>query len=325
MTPPFAAFALPVLLFGPATAPARAVPPTGHYVYTLRPSVRIQAADTPSKRLHEAAATFWGSDDPILAMLKANGIADESRLKFGTVLRVPPPSPASAMSRSFERGLQLEVDLKGRHPVRVDCDPCNTPEGHDDLAEPVVALRVTDDRGRSQHVRLAPIPDAEGGNQYTGGDVTDLRAWSLPDGDVLIVVRSQDATGSAGWGVAGGIALYRLSPGPRAELLASLPGDSGGSGGGGSSHDDCSLSAALEAKAFVLTVARKRSDFGTDRRPDQSIVTYSSETEFRQRLTYDAASRTMKVGELVEIARRHKRWAEGEPEPAMFTEDPVQP
>jgi hypothetical protein len=324
MNPMLGCLAIHAALATAAAAPARAVPPTGHYVYLLSPSVRIQEVDTPAKELHKAAAVFWGGNHPISAMLAANGIADESRLKFGTVLRVPPPSQASAMNRSFELGLRLEVGMKGHHTVRVGCDPCNTPEDHDDLGEPVLALLMTDDRGRAQHVRLEPIPDAEGGAGYTGGAVTDLRAWDLPDGDVLLVARSRDATDSAGWGVAGGIAFYRLSAGPRAALLASLSGDRGRSGGGGSSHDDCSLSAALEAGSFVLTVARMHYDFGADRRLDQSIVRYSSEAESRQRLTYDAASHTLNVGSMVEVARRHKRWAEGEPEPAAFTEDPVQ-
>ena len=316
--------ALHAVLAAAVAAPARVVPPTGQYVYTLTPSVRIQEADTPAKELHNAAATFWGGNDRIAGMLAANGIADETRLRFGTELRVPPPSQPSAMTSSFALGLRLEVQMKNHHTVRVGCDPCNTPERHDELADPVLALLLTDDRGRAQHVRLEPIPDTEGGAGYTGGAVTDLRAWNLPDGDALIVVRSQDETGSAGWGVAGGIAFYRLTSGPNALLLASLPGDSGGSGGGGSSHDDCSLSAALEAGTFVLTLARKRFDYGTERQPNQSIVTYWGETESRQRLTYDAGRHTMDVGPMVEVARRHKSWGEGEPEPAMFTEDPVQ-
>ena len=317
--------AIHVALAAAASAPARVVPPTGHYVYTLRPSVRIVQEDTPAKELRNAAAVFWPGEDRISAILALNGIADESRLKFGTVLRVPPPSQANAMNRSFEQGLRLEVGPVGGHTAHVDCDPCSTPVGHDDLAPPVVALRVTDDRGRALHVRLEPIPDAESGGPYTGGDVTDLRGWNLPDGDVLLVVRSQDATGSAGFGVAGGIACYRLSTGPRVALLASLPGDSGGSGGGGSSHVDCSLSAALEGGSFVLTVARVEYGFGTDLRPDHPMVTTSSEAESRQRLAYDAARHTMNVGPIVEVARRHKRWAEAEPEPAAFTEDPVRP
>ena len=324
MNPMLGCLAIHAALATAATAPARAVPPTGHYIYILSPSVRIQEVDTPAKELHKAAAVFWGGNDRISAMLAANGIADESRLQFGTVLRVPPPSQASAMNRSLELGLRLEVDMKGSHTVRVGCDPCNTAGGHDDRAEPVLALRITDDHGRTEHVRLEPIPGAKDGAGSTGGAVTDLRAWNLPDGDVLIVVRSEQATGGAGRGVAGGIAFYRLSAGPRASLLAALPGDNGSSGAGGSSHDDCSLSAALESKTFILTVARMHHDSGADRRPDQSIVRYSSEAESRQEFTYDTARHTMSVGPIVEIARRHKRWGEGEPEPAEFTEDPVQ-
>jgi hypothetical protein len=108
-------------------------------------------------------------------------------------------------------------------------------------------------------------------------------------------------------------------------LLASLPGDRNDSVGGASSHDDCTLSAALEGKTFVLTVARVHHEFAAERRPDQSIVRHSSEAESRQRLEYDAGHHGMDVGPVVEIARRHKRWSEGEPEPAAFTEEPVQP
>ena len=196
-----------------ALAGGQPVPLTGSYLY------KVQAARGGESPLSLLAAALWNGEDRLPSVLAANGISDPRKVPVGRVLRVPPPLESDERQNAFLPGLRLDVTPRGAAALRVDCDPC---------AGSGLALRVAD----ADDVVRVPL--------MASGSFLDLRAWELPDGDVLLAVKTASESGR--------IALFRLAPGPKVELLQALEGDGG---------TQVVLRAAIERNRFVLTATRK--------------------------------------------------------------------
>ena len=202
----------------------------GRYLY------RVPAGDSPEVALRRLASAMWNTQDTLPTVLADNGISDTRTVAAGRMLRVPSPRESSEQQTAFVPGLRLDVTPRGGGPLRVDCDPCGPPRNAMLGAGRGLNLRVAD---ADDVVR---VPLVAGVERYDGS-LQDLRAWELPDGDVLLAVKMHSESAP------GRLALLRLAPGPEVKLLRAIDLESGAS-------DAVVLRAVIERGRFVLTATR---------------------------------------------------------------------